>query len=110
MSPSALDPGGSVVIRFVDEAGRPVERVVAYGRFPEGADDGDHNVYDATSAKVGGLGGGVAQRCISLRGVSIIVCVRGSRRFAEALNADRFCEAFFPSEWEDGSSPTRCSE
>jgi beta-lactamase regulating signal transducer with metallopeptidase domain len=50
-----LDPGGSVVLRFVDEAGRPVEGVVAYGRFPEGADDYDHNVYDATSAKVGGL-------------------------------------------------------
>ena len=51
-----VDPGDSVVLKFVDEAGKPVEQVVAHGLVPVGADSGDHNVYDhATSAKVGGL-------------------------------------------------------
>jgi len=53
-----LNAGGSVVLRFVDEAGEPVEGVVADGRFPNGADGGDggdNKVYRATSARVGGL-------------------------------------------------------
>jgi beta-lactamase regulating signal transducer with metallopeptidase domain/protocatechuate 3,4-dioxygenase beta subunit len=50
-----LDPGGSVRVRIVDEAGAPVTGAVVWGRFPEGSDFGDHNLYGESVARVAGL-------------------------------------------------------
>ena len=40
---------------MVDEAGAPVTNTVVWGRYPEGTDHGDHNLYDESVARIGGL-------------------------------------------------------
>jgi beta-lactamase regulating signal transducer with metallopeptidase domain len=50
-----LDRGRSVRVRLVDENGAAVTNAVAWGRYPEGSDHGDHNLYGESVALVGGL-------------------------------------------------------
>ena len=50
-----LDPGGSVRVRLIDTSGKPVTHAVVYGQFPEGSDQGDHGLYGASVARIGGL-------------------------------------------------------
>jgi beta-lactamase regulating signal transducer with metallopeptidase domain len=50
-----LDAGGSVRLRLVDAAGAPVTNTAIWGRFPDGADHGDHNLYGESDARIGGL-------------------------------------------------------
>ena len=59
-----LDPGGSVRVRLIDEAGKPVVHAVVFGRSTEGSDytlDGDESV-----ARIGGLVPGRA-RLVSIQ-------------------------------------------
>jgi beta-lactamase regulating signal transducer with metallopeptidase domain/protocatechuate 3,4-dioxygenase beta subunit len=52
----ALDPGGSVTVKLVDEAGKPVSGATFEGRYPQFIEmNGDHNLYDETMARVGGI-------------------------------------------------------
>ena len=51
----AVNPGGSVCLRLIDESGSPVTDTVAFGQNPAGNDDGDHGVYTGNIARVGGL-------------------------------------------------------
>ncbi len=51
----AVDAGISVSLRIVDETGAPVMNSVVWGRNPEGSDDGDHNVYNQSVIRIGGL-------------------------------------------------------
>ena len=53
-----LDPGGSVRVRIVDEAGTPVTGATMSGRFADWLDNGDHNLYDESLVRVGGLAPG----------------------------------------------------
>jgi beta-lactamase regulating signal transducer with metallopeptidase domain/protocatechuate 3,4-dioxygenase beta subunit len=50
-----LDPGGSLLLRLVDTAGAPVTNATIWGRYPDGADHGDHNLYGESAARIGGL-------------------------------------------------------
>ena len=51
----AVDPGKSVLLRIVDESGAPVTNTAVWGRNPEGTDHGDHNLYNESAARIGGL-------------------------------------------------------
>jgi hypothetical protein len=50
-----LDAGASLRVRLVDAAGAPVTNAAIWGRFPDGADHGDHNLYHESAARIGGL-------------------------------------------------------
>jgi beta-lactamase regulating signal transducer with metallopeptidase domain/protocatechuate 3,4-dioxygenase beta subunit len=50
-----LDAGGSIQLRLVDESGAPVKHAIIWGRYPTNADHGDHNLYDESTARIGGL-------------------------------------------------------
>src|SRR5262249_45133660 len=50
-----LAPGGSVRLRLADTAGAPVTGATIWGRFPDGVDGGDPNLYRESVARVGGL-------------------------------------------------------
>ena len=50
-----VDPGESVLLRIVDEAGAPVTNTVVWGRNPDGTDHGDHSLYNESIARIGGL-------------------------------------------------------
>jgi protocatechuate 3,4-dioxygenase beta subunit len=51
----ALQPGPSLSVQVVDPAGKPLEGVAAWGRFPAHLDYGDHNLYHQTRTRVIGL-------------------------------------------------------
>ena len=51
----AVDPGQSVFLHLVDQAGAPVTNAVVWGRNPEGSDHGDHGLYDESVVRIGGL-------------------------------------------------------
>ena len=50
-----LDAGASILLRLVDAAGAPVKNAIIWGRYPTSADHGDHNLYDESVARIGGL-------------------------------------------------------
>jgi beta-lactamase regulating signal transducer with metallopeptidase domain len=50
-----VDPGGSLRVRLVDGSGKPVMHTAVWGRNPEGSDDGDHNLYNESVARIAGL-------------------------------------------------------
>ena len=56
-----VDPGNSVALRIVDEAGAPVTNTVIWGRNPDGTDHGDHNLYNLSVTRIGGLAPGKAR-------------------------------------------------
>jgi beta-lactamase regulating signal transducer with metallopeptidase domain len=53
-----VDPGLSVFLDLVDESGSPVTNALVWGRSPEGSDNGDHNLYDTSVARIAGLKSG----------------------------------------------------
>ena len=50
-----VDRGQSVSLNIVDQRGAPVKNTVVWGRNPEGRDNGDHNLYNESVARIGGL-------------------------------------------------------
>jgi len=51
-----FDPGGSVTVKLVDEAGNPVPGATFEGRYPEFVErNGDHNLHEETTVRVAGI-------------------------------------------------------
>ena len=60
-----VDPGGSVTLRLVDEAGQPVTNAnVPYGWYPPGGESGSQNLYDRSVVTIAGLEPGVGRTIV----------------------------------------------
>jgi beta-lactamase regulating signal transducer with metallopeptidase domain/protocatechuate 3,4-dioxygenase beta subunit len=51
----ALEPSPSLDVELVDPDGKPLTGAVVWGRFPEGRDFGDHNLYEESRTQIIGL-------------------------------------------------------
>ncbi len=72
-----VDPGGSILIRLVDEAGRPVPDVaIPAGRYPSGGESGSQSLGDHTETRITGMEPGVAR---------VVVCRQADRKLGAVV-------------------------